>query len=93
MANYYTTRYHPGGWPPPDDTVPAGVEWSRAELAERGLLCCTKAALGVTTAAPREDRWVYHVRYRLTCPDHGETVQEVERQLDWISPNEYLLDT
>ena len=91
MANYYTTRFHPSRWPP-HEGVPPGVELSSTELSAEGHLCCDEARLlSVQSEAGPKD-WEYETRYRLECSHHGERSLTLLSTLDWISPNEYLLD-
>jgi hypothetical protein len=91
MANYYTTRFNPVTWPPEGDHAPPGVEERESDLAEGGRLCCNQCQIVEARAATTGERWVYRVTYALHCPAHGGTELEMERRLDWISPNEYLL--
>ena len=91
MANYYTTRFNPMEWPPPDGAIPAGVEWGEPEAQERRPPCCDAAERVEAATEVLGERWAYRTTYRRACPEHGEAVHIVETRLDWISPNEYLL--
>jgi hypothetical protein len=90
MSHYYTLKYNPVVWPPPDASIPAGVEASREELAEDATICCGEAVLQKTSTQPHEERWVYQTEYRLACPRHGPAQIVRLSRLDWISPNEYF---
>ena len=91
MANYYTTRFNPIEWPPEGGDVPPGVVVDRVGLRERGQGCCDALEILESTARPGDDRWVYRVIYRFSCPEHGDAILEIACPLDWLSPNEYLI--
>ncbi len=92
MANYYTTRFNPALWPPADGAVPAGVTSSEESLRARGQVCCIVATLEDARAEPTAKRWTYRVTYRVACTAHGAATIQETVALDWVSPNEYLLD-
>ncbi|MBW3623821.1 MAG: hypothetical protein KY468_10490 [Armatimonadetes bacterium] len=91
MANYYTTRFNPSEWPPVSGAIPPGVVMEMEEMHQQGRACCSAATLRSAEARLLEEPWAYRTRYRLGCPEHGETDHETVIRLDWISPNEYLL--
>ena len=92
MANYYTTRFNPLDWPPAGEMIPAGVLLTAQDLREHGLLCCPDAEIRAVEWEQASERWTYLTRYQVLCPHHPGAWIELRRSLDWISPNEYLLD-
>jgi hypothetical protein len=92
MGNYYTTRFNPLDWPPDEDTIPAGVLLTAGDLEDRGFLCCQDAEVVASGYASTSERWVYHTDYQIHCPHHPDATIQVRRAMDWISPNEYLMD-